>query len=305
MQIALLGLGGMGLQMARNLAAAGHALTVWNRTSARADLLEGVAVAASPAAAAASADVVITMLADDAAVGAVTFGPGGLLEGMRAGAVHACMGTISVQFSARLAAVHRQHGQRYVAAPVFGRPEAAAQRKLWVIAAGDPGAVQECRPAFECFAQEVIEAGEEAAHASVLKIAGNFVLLAMVEALAESYALVRAHGIDVQLFHEFLAQRLFASPRYDAYGARIVSETWEPAGFALQHGLKDIRYALQAADAVSLPAPLVSLLRDRLLSAANRGWDQADVAALGRLSTADLPSPPGQGAVAQHPEPGR
>jgi len=292
MQIGFLGLGGMGRAIAERLVGAGHELTVWNRTASRAEGLAGVRVAESFGAAAASGDVVISMLADDAAVGSVVFGATGMLEVMRPGAIHVCMGTISAQFSGRLAAVHRQRGQRYVAAPVFGRPEAAAQGKLWVIAAGDTDALQACRPLFDSFAQEVIEAGDEAAHASVLKIAGNFVLLAMVEALAESYALVKANGIDVQLFHDFLAARLFASPRYEAYGSRIVTETYEPAGFALMHGLKDIRYALRATDAVGLPAPLVSLLRDRLLTASNRGWDNSDVAALGRLSEADLPSSP-------------
>jgi len=287
MQIGFVGLGNMGTAMAGRLVAAGHDLTVWNRTRERAQALPGVSVADSPAAAAANTDVVITMLADDAAVGAVMFGPHGLLDALPRDAIHACMGTISAQFSERLAAVHRQREQRYVAAPVFGRPEAAAQGKLWVIAAGDPTARRTCRPIFEQFAQEVIDAGDDAAHASVLKIAGNFVLLAMVEALAESYALVKAHGIDVQLFHDFIAARLFSSPRYEAYGARIVHEDYEPAGFALAHGLKDTRYALRAADAVSFPAPLVSLLRDRLLTALNRGWGESDVAALGRLSAAD------------------
>lgn len=292
MRIAFVGLGGMGLAMARNIARSDHELTVWNRTRERATALPGVPQAVTPGAAAARADVLITMLADDAAVGAVTFGPDGILDNLPAGAIHACMGTISAQFSQRLAAVHRERGQRYVAAPVFGRPEAAAQGKLWVIAAGPADAVQTCRPIFELFAQEIIAAGEEAAHASVLKIAGNFVLLSMVEALAESYALVKAHGIDVSLFHEFLASRLFGSPRYDAYGARIVSGEYEPAGFLLAHGLKDIRYALRAADAVSFPAPLASLLRDRLLMAANRGWAEWDVAALGRLSQAEAPPTP-------------
>ena len=292
MRIGFLGLGSMGLQMARNLVDSGHDLTVWNRTRERAAGVPGAAVAESPGAVAVSADVVISMLADDAAVASVVFGSDGLLASLPPTAIHACMGTISVQFSERLAAVHRQRGQRYLAAPVFGRPEAAAQRKLWVIAAGDADALLTCRPVFEAFAQEVIEAGEDPAHASVLKIAGNFVLLSMVEALAESYALVQAHGIEVGLFHDFLAGKLFASPRYEAYGARIAGGDYEPAGFALEHGLKDIRYALRAADAVNFPAPLVSLLRDRLLTAANRGWGRSDVASLGRLSEADANTTP-------------
>lgn len=289
MQIALLGLGNMGLAMARRLAAAGCELTVWNRTPRPADAVPGARVAPSARAAVAAADVVITMLADDAALDPLAFGPDGLLATLHPGAIHACMGTISAQFSARLAAAHHERGQRFVAAPVFGRPEAAAQGKLWVIAAGNPQALATCRPLFASFAQEVIEAGEDPVHASVLKLAGNFVLLAMVEALAESYALVGAHGIDVRLFHEFLAGRLFGSPRYEAYGARIAGGSYEPAGFALVHGLKDTRYALHAADAVGLPAPLVSLLRDRLLAAFNHGWGESDVAALGRLSAADAP----------------
>jgi 3-hydroxyisobutyrate dehydrogenase-like beta-hydroxyacid dehydrogenase len=283
MQIAFLGMGGMGRAMAARLAEAGHDLAVWNRTPGRADGLTGVRPVTTPRDAARGAGVVFTMLADDAATEAVVFGDDGFLDTLAPGATHACTGTISAGLSARLAAAHRERGQRYIAAPVFGRPEAAAQGQLWVIAAGDPAGLQACRPLLETFGREIIEAGDDPAHASVLKLAGNLVLLAMVEALGESYALVRAHGIDVGLFHDFIAGRLFASPRYDAYGRRIVEQEFDPPGFALGHALKDIRYALRAADDAGLPAPLVRLLRDRLAEADAKGLGNLDVAALARL----------------------
>ncbi len=287
MRIAFLGLGSMGGPMALNLAASEHELVVWNRTREKASSLDGVEVAGTPGQAADGADVVVTMLSNDDAVAAVVLGEDGVVAGMKGGAVHASMSTISVALSRQLAASHAAHGQRYVAAPVFGRPDAAASAKLRVVAAGAPDALAACRPVFDHVSQQVIEVGSDPALANVMKLAGNFMLASAIEAMAEAYALVRAHGIDTKMFHETMAGGLFRSPIYENYGAMIEAGRFEPAGFLLEHGLKDVRFALLAGDEVQVPLPLASVLRDRLLSAAARGWGRADWAVLGRLAMAD------------------
>ncbi|MEJ2186637.1 MAG: NAD(P)-dependent oxidoreductase [Gemmatimonadota bacterium] len=287
MRIAFLGLGSMGGPMAANLAASEHELVVWNRTREKASSLEGAAVADSPAQAADGADVVVTMLSDDDAVSAVVLGEDGAMSGMREGAVHASMSTISAALSRRLAEAHEERGQRYVAAPVFGRPDAAASAMLRVVAAGSSNALATCRPVFERVGQQVIQVGSDPAQANVMKLAGNFMLASAIEAMAEAYTLVGAHGIDTKMFHETMASGLFRSPIYENYGGMIEAGRFEPAGFALQHGLKDVRFALRAGDEAQVPLPFASVLRDRLLSAAARGWGSADWAALGRVAAVD------------------
>jgi len=286
-RIAFLGLGSMGLPMARNLARSDHNVAVWNRTVSRTNELDAVEVAATPAAAAGGADVVITMLSDDRAVDAVTLAEDGLAAGLREGAVHASMSTISAAQSRRLAAAHAEHGQRYVAAPVFGRPDMAESGALWIVAGGDAGAVDTCRPVFELLGQGMIEAGAEPEHANVMKLAGNFILVAAIEAMAEAYTLVRAHGIDTAEFHETIANRLFQSPIYAGYGGMIQAQRYEPPGFLLRHGLKDMSLALRSADEAAVPMPLASLVQHRLLSAVARGWGDIDLAGLGRVAAAD------------------
>ncbi len=287
MRIAFIGLGSMGRPMARNLIAADHDVVVWNRTEEKAEALEGAPVAGSPAEAARDADLVVTMLSDDAAVEAVTFGEDGVLVGLGEGGLHACMTTISVGMSRRLAAAHDERGQRYVAGPVFGRPDAAESASLWIVAGGEASDIDACRPAFDALGQGVIVAGAEPEQANVMKLAGNFMLASAIEAMAEAYTLVRAHGIDAGLFHETMADRLFRSPIYQNYGGMIEAQEYEPAGFQLAHGLKDIRYGLEAAGEAHVPMPVASAIRDRFLTAAARGWLGIDWAGLGRVA-ADL-----------------
>jgi 3-hydroxyisobutyrate dehydrogenase-like beta-hydroxyacid dehydrogenase len=289
MRIAFIGLGGMGMPMARNLLRAGHQLTVYNRTRARAAALEplGAAVADSPAAAAQGVEVLVTMVADDAALEAVLFGDGGALAALGRGASHVSMSTISPALSRRLTARHDAVGQTYVAAPVFGRPEAAEAKQLWVVAAGPPGAIERCRPLFDAVGQGTIAVGDDPPRANVIKIAGNFLLVAAIEALGEAFALVRKHGIAPAELLDVVNGRLFRSPIYENYGKLIAAERYEPAGFKLKYGLKDVRLALAAADEVAAPMPLASLMRDRYLSAVARGWSDIDWAALARVAATD------------------
>jgi 3-hydroxyisobutyrate dehydrogenase-like beta-hydroxyacid dehydrogenase len=286
MKIAFIGLGSMGLPMATNLLKTGHDLSVYNRTRGRADELakQGAKVAGSPREAAAGVEVLITMLADDAAVESVMFGDQGALLGLSRGAIHASMSTIGHALSRRLNGEHQTRGQGYVAAPVFGRPEAAQAAKLWIVAAGPTQAIERCRPLFDVMGQGVEVVGDDPPRANVVKLAGNFILACALEAMGEAFALVRKYGVEPSRFLEIVNGRLVRSPVYENYGNLIVSRRWEPAGFKLRHGLKDVRLALAAGDEVTAPMPIASLVRDHYLAAMARGWGDIDWAALARLS---------------------
>jgi 3-hydroxyisobutyrate dehydrogenase-like beta-hydroxyacid dehydrogenase len=294
MKVGFIGLGDMGLAMADNLRRAGHELSVYNRTRRRADALSAVRVAASPREAADGAEVLITMLADDAAVEQVLLGEDGAVRGLARGAVHASMSTIGHALSRRLAAEHASRGQGYVAAPVFGRPDAARAAKLWIVAAGPAEAVDRCRPLFEAMGQGLEIVGEDPTRATVVKLAGNFLLAAVIEALGEAYALVRKHGIEPARFLEIVNGRLLRSPVYENYGKIIAEERFDPPGFRLRHGLKDARLALAAGEDVAAPLPIASLVRDHYLTAMARGWGDVDWAALAKVSAAaaGLDQPP-------------
>jgi 3-hydroxyisobutyrate dehydrogenase-like beta-hydroxyacid dehydrogenase len=284
-KVGFLGLGGMGAPIARNLLAAGHTLTVYNRTPDRARELValGARVVASPARAATGAEALVTMLADDVAVTATVL-DGRVIKALGRGAIHISMSTISPALSRRLTEAHRGAGQAYIAAPVFGRPDAAAAKRLWIVAAGPQDALAAARPILEAVGQEVLVVGDDPAAANVVKIAGNFLLASAIEAIGEAFALVRKHGIDPTRFLEIVNGKVLRSPVYESYGALIAAERYEPAGFKLKHGLKDVRLALEAGDEVAAPLPLASLMRDHYLSAVARGWEEIDWAALAKVS---------------------
>ncbi len=292
MRIAFVGVGHMGAPMAANLVRAGHDVTVYNRSAGRTAELEalGAKVAATPAAAAAGAELAVTMLADDAAVEQVAFAADGLLGALPARAVHAAMSTISVALSQRLAAAHAAAGQRYVAAPVFGRPEAAAAAKLWIVAGGEEAAVAACRPAFDALGQGVVLAGNEPEAANAVKLAGNFLLASTIEALAEAQTLARAWGVEPATLMAAV-NALFRSPVVENYGGAIAARRFEPAGFALALGLKDVRLALAAADARAVPMPFASCLHDRFLAAVGHGLGAIDWSGIARLVAADAGLP--------------
>jgi 3-hydroxyisobutyrate dehydrogenase-like beta-hydroxyacid dehydrogenase len=285
MQIGFIGLGHMGSGMARNLIKAGHTVIAYNRTRDKAEALqrEGAQVAERPAEAARSA-AVITMLADDEAVEAVTFGPDGILAALPPGAIHISMSTISVALSERLAAAHAKAGQGYVAAPVFGRPEAAAAAKLFIVAAGAAKAVATCQPLFDALGQKTFVFGEEPPKANFVKLSGNFLIASIIESLGEAVALARKAGIDPKPYVDFLTSTLFAAPVFKTYGGLIAAEQYSPPGFRAVLGLKDIRLALAAAEGQKVPMPVASLVRDHLLSLIAQGGADLDWSALGQLA---------------------
>jgi 3-hydroxyisobutyrate dehydrogenase-like beta-hydroxyacid dehydrogenase len=280
--VGFIGLGRMGEAMAKNLLAAGFAVKVWNRDAAKAKPLvaAGAALAKTPREAAAPGGVVVTMVADDRALHEVTSGTDGFGEPLGAG-VHLSMSTVSPDASQRLAALHAGFGGSYVAAPVFGRPEAAAAKKLWICASGPAAAKARAKPLMEAMGQGVYDFGEEPHAANVVKLAGNFLIMGAMEALAEAAALGQKYGIDREKLLGMFGATVFGCPIYQNYGRIIAGEQYEPAGFRMALGLKDVNLVLDTAAGVQAPMPLASLLHDRLLSGVARGRADMDWSAIG------------------------
>jgi 3-hydroxyisobutyrate dehydrogenase-like beta-hydroxyacid dehydrogenase len=284
MKIGFIGLGHMGAGIAANLVRAQHDVIVWNRSADKArPLIEaGAALAASPKAAAANRDVVFSMLADDAALAGVLAGENGLNAGLRQGALHVSMSTIAVATADRVAAEHRGLGQRFVCAPVFGRPEAAAAAKLFIVAAGAAADLKAAEPLFGAISQRVFYLGETPSAASLVKLCGNFMILSAIEAMGEALALAAKGGVAKQQLMEVLTGTLFDSPVYRTYGPILVGEKFKPAGFAAPLGLKDMRLAAQSAEALRVPMPLLNVVRDHLLQTIAQEGEEIDWSAIGR-----------------------
>jgi 3-hydroxyisobutyrate dehydrogenase-like beta-hydroxyacid dehydrogenase len=278
MKLAFIGLGNMGSAMARNLVRAGHELIVYNRTREKAEAIGG-RVAASPADASGDCEAVITMLADDHAVEEVFFGEDGVLSAIRPDTIHMSSSTISTALARRLAAAH----VATISAPVFGRPEAAEAKKLLVVAAGPPPLVERCRPVFNAIGRASFVAGTENWQANALKLCGNFMIASMLETFGEAFATLRKANVDPHLFLEVM-NSLFASPVYAGYGRAAADQRFEPAGFALLLGLKDVRLVLDTAQECLSPMPLASLLRDRFLDAMAHGQESLDWSSVVQVS---------------------
>jgi len=293
MKIGFIGLGRMGSAMAANLVKARHEVTVFNRTADKGRALRelGAHQAGSVAAACHGGEVVITMLADDAAVTEVALAKGGIVESLAEGAIHVSMSTISVALAKQLAEAHARAGQRFVAAPVFGRPDAAATAKLFIVVGGEAAAVETCKPLFDALGQKTVAISAEPAAANVAKLSGNFLLAAAIEALGEAIALVGKAGIDRRAYVDLLTSTIFPAPAYKTYGDLIAESRFEPAAFAAPLGFKDIRLALAAAESLRVPMPLGSLLHDRFLRLLAQGGERLDWAAIGGLATQDAGDP--------------
>jgi 3-hydroxyisobutyrate dehydrogenase-like beta-hydroxyacid dehydrogenase len=288
MKVGLIGLGNMGAGMAASLLKAGHEVSVYNRTPSKAQAL--VAQGARCAAQVADAcrgDAVITMLADDAAVESAVFAEAGVLGSLGKGAIHVSSSTISVALSEKITAAHAASGQRYVSAPVFGRPEAAAAAKLFVAAAGAPDAVDACMPLFEAIGQKTFRFGANPPDANLVKLSGNFLISSVIEALGEALALVGKAGLDQHQYVDFLTSTLFNAPVYKTYGGLIADKKFTPAGFAASLGFKDNRLVLAAAETLRVPLPLASLIYNRFLTLLARGGESLDWSAFSQLAAED------------------
>jgi 3-hydroxyisobutyrate dehydrogenase-like beta-hydroxyacid dehydrogenase len=267
MRIGFIGLGNMGAAIAANLVEAGHDVAVWNRSAAKAGALveAGATLAGTPREAAAGREAVITMLADDSALDDVVHGDAGLMAGLGPGSMHISMSTIAVATADRLTDEHRGRGQRFLCAPVFGRPEAAVAAKLFIVAAGETADTDLADPLFHAIGQRVFIVGRKPSAASLVKLCGNFMILSAIESLGEAMALAEKGGVPKAQLLEVLTGTLFNAPLFHNYGKLIVDGSFRPAGFAAPLGLKDMRLAGQSAETLRVPMPLLGVLRDHLL----------------------------------------
>ena len=284
MKVGFIGLGNMGAGMAANLVRAGHEVTVYNRSSEKAQPLAALgATVASRVAEACDSEVVYTMLADDRAVEAVVLGENGIRVSLAPGGVHVSASTISTAMSRRLTDAHAAAGQRFVAAPVFGRPEAAAAGRLFVVAAGPPEIVSGLSALFDAIGQRAFVVGDQPQAANLVKLSGNFLIASVIESLGEAMALVAKAGVDKLDYLEILTSTLFGGAVYQTYGTLIAAGPFQPAGFAASLGQKDVRLVLAAAEELQVPLPIASLLRDRFLALLAHGGADLDWSALGRM----------------------
>jgi 3-hydroxyisobutyrate dehydrogenase-like beta-hydroxyacid dehydrogenase len=288
MKVGVVGLGHMGSGMAASLLKAGHEVIVYNRTRAKAEPLiaRGARVVASVADACRES-AVITMLANDNAVADLVLGNGGIIDSLPKGGIHISSSTISVALSAELAKAHAKASQRFVAAPVFGRPDVAAAGQLFVITAGSADAIAAATPLFDAIGQKTFVVSDTPKAANLVKLSGNFLIAVVIESLGEAMALVGKGGVGRHQYLDILTSTLFSVPVYKTYGALIADRKFSPAGFAAPLGQKDIRLTLAAAEELCVPLPLASLLRDRFLTLMAHGGHELDWSAIGGLAAKD------------------
>jgi len=287
--LGFIGLGNMGEPIAANLMAAGHALRIYNRTASKAAPLvaKGATLAKNPADVASPGGIVFTMVADDRALDELCLSPGSFVEKLCPGGIHVSLSTIAPATARRLAEHHARHQVEYVAAPVFGRPEAAAAKRLWVCTSGHAAAKARVRPLFEAIGQGVFDFGEDPGAANVVKLCGNFLVASTIEALAEMMVLAEKNGLSKKAVADMIGN---FSPMHAGYANLIAEEKFQPAGFRLALGLKDINLILQTARESTTPLPLASLLHDHWLSAIAKGRGDLDwsAVALGLAEDAGL-----------------
>jgi 3-hydroxyisobutyrate dehydrogenase-like beta-hydroxyacid dehydrogenase len=287
--VGFVGLGQMGTAMAANLAAAGRHVVAYIRRPKQAGKL--TALGLKPTTNFADlfdCEVVISMLPDDAAVREIVFGReaigvDGLAQGLRPGAVHLSMSTISTAAASELASEHALNGQGYVAAPVFGNPDAAKARQLYIVTAGAPADVERCRPLLDSIGQKTFVVGSEPAQANLVKLFGNMMTATTLEVLGEITAVFRKRGLDPALFLDIMTSTMFGGRTHKIYGAKIVKERYA-AGFRLPLALKDVRLALAEADGAGVPMPSVDVVRDRMMTGVARGYADLDWSVLGLIA---------------------
>lgn len=284
MKVGFIGLGRMGQGMAGRILNAGHDLLVSDPVPGQTTSLEeaGAVAVPSPAAATAGRDVVISMLPSDKVLDIVLNGDNGLIEGMDASCIHMAMGTHGVKAIIAAAAAHAAAGQTFVASPVLGRPDLAAEGLLKVVPAGPTAAVDKVLPLLEVIGQHTFRAGENQQSSAAVKIANNFVLGCAIETMGEALSMVEKLGVDPKMFFEVMTQGLFAAPAYDVYGKMIVEQNWDSHGATAVIGLKDADLALEAAEVAGVPLPSTHIWRDYLIRAIERGEGHLDWAVMAR-----------------------
>jgi 3-hydroxyisobutyrate dehydrogenase-like beta-hydroxyacid dehydrogenase len=289
-KIGFIGLGNMGIHMAKNLISAGYHLQVYNRTLSKADELDKASVTAckTPAEAADGVSVFISMLSEDEVLKEAILGTDGALKKFAKGGLHISMSTISPETAQELSKHHAEAGSTYLAAPVFGRPEAAAAKKLFICTSGSAKDKEAAKPILDCLGQGIFDFGEDAGGANVLKIAGNFMIMASMEMMAEAYTLAEKNGLNRVKVAEFFGATLFNAPIYQNYGKLIANKQYEPVGFKARLGYKDARLAFKLSQLSETPMPMGTAVHNRLLTAVAKGMGDRDwVEAFGRGVTDD------------------
>jgi 3-hydroxyisobutyrate dehydrogenase-like beta-hydroxyacid dehydrogenase len=273
-----IGLGNMGAPMAKNLLDAGYHLQVYNRTMSKINELgEGqVTKCKTPAEAADGVDMIITMLSEDEVLKETVLGEDGILKTLSKGALHISMSTISPETAKLLSAKHQDAGSSYLAAPVFGRPEAAAAKKLWICVSGSERSKATAKPVLETLGQGIIDFGDSPGGANVVKIAGNFMIMASLEMMAEAYTLAEKNGLDRLQVAEFFGSTLFNAPIFQNYGKLIANKQYQPVGFKSTLGYKDARLAFSLSQQSETPMPMVNIVHNRLLTTVAKGHGDAD-----------------------------
>lgn len=284
MKVGFIGLGRMGQGMAGRILGAGHELTVFDQFAAQAKTLAeaGAHVAASVAEVAERSEIVVSMLVEDAAIGAVALEPNGLVAKMPRGSIHLVMGTHGVAMIRELEAAHAANGQTLVAAPVLGRPDLAASGQLGIVAGGADDAVARCAPLLTVMGRRVFPAGKKPETATAIKLANNAVLGCAMVAMAEGFSLIRKYGVAPQVFQDVMVEGLFGSTAYKVYGQKMVDESFDQVGSPIFVGLKDANLIAAAADIARVPMPSHNVYRDRLLGCVAHGDGNRDQAVLGR-----------------------
>ena len=285
MEVGFIGLGHMGMAIAKHLLSANQSLIVWNRTKKKAEELikAGATVAESVEDIVKKSEVVFSMLSDDQAIEEALLETRAF-EQARKGILHVNLSTISPGFASKIASIHRKKGQKYISAPVLGRPEIAEIGQLTVVAAGDLEALPSIQPLLSSFSKKTWTLGAQAEKANIVKLANNLMLAAAVESMSEASALVSGYGLETRQLFEITNSGAFACPVYQEYGEAISNETFKPGGFSVHLGAKDIRLTLAAAEEVNVPLPTASVVRDALLEAKAMGEESGDLAVLGRVS---------------------
>ncbi len=280
--IGFIGLGSMGRPMANNLLAAGFDLRIYNRTPGKAvDLIaSGARAVATPVEAVVPGGIVVTMVANDAALEAVTLGVEGIASGLGSGGVHLSMSTVSPQLARRLADVHREHGSHYVAAPVLGRPAAAAAGKLFILLSGSAEAKERVASLLAVMGQATRDLGDDPTQGHVAKLAANFMILSLVEVYAEVLTFAEKNGIGRQDMARLFGDTILNAPLFHLYGELLARENYAPPGFRLALGLKDIELILATGALSRTPTPVADLVHNRLLTAVAKGRGELDVTAL-------------------------
>jgi len=283
MQIGFIGLGRMGGHVAENLLKAGHGVTVWNRSPAPVqELVARGAVAAKTPEEALQGDAVFSMLSNDAVMREIGLA-GPLLGKAKKGLIHVNMATISAAFARELQAAHTKAGLVYLSCPVFGRPDMAAAAQLVIVAGGDAAALTTMQPVFDKISARTVPVGDAADKANLFKIAGNFMIASEMQSIGEAFALLRKGGVDPAAFHEVLSGRLFTGAVFKNYGLMVLNHQYEPAGFALSLGLKDINLAREAAAGLGVTMPTADLAKANYDQALAWGWQDRDWSAIGEV----------------------